>query len=233
MTISTTEADELQARAQLLLAERDKLANVILNEARDLTIAEMQQLVLVDLTIDALANAIGRQRPTALPPERQPLPPNKSEPGSDYRLVAASQLEITRESYKLVSQLIADYGKWLIATIAASHLGGIYFIGSLDELSLKAKEPALWALAVGLVLVLSCGLATYYNWQANAVFYARRLQVNLLIDPTAWPKDDPNHLSTISLTQKVSIGLGIASAACILVAATLLSWAGSAAMPSL
>ena len=225
MSISATEADELRARAELIVAERDRLANVVLDESRGLTTEEMQQLVLLNHTIDAMINAIRHQGASAESAPPAPMPPNRSVPGSDYRLVAASQLEITKDSYKLVMQLLADYGKWLVATISAAHLGGIYFLGSLDELTLKAKEPSLWALAIGLVLILTCGLATYYNWAANAAFYARRLRVDILVDPTAWPKDEPGHLSAIDLTQKIAIVLGIASAACILVAATLLSMA--------
>ena len=174
MSLTAVELEALRARGQLVIAERDKLVNVALDEARDLSTAEMEQLVLLDQTITAMSNAILHQAPAPAPAQRPPLPANQSDPGSDYRLVAAARFELNKERYRLVGQLLADYGKWLVATIAAAHLGGIYFIGSIEEIPLLEKEPALLALVAGLVLILMCGLATFYNWQANTVFYARR-----------------------------------------------------------
>lgn len=227
MSISAAEAEELRARAQLVIAERDRLANIVLDESRSLTAGEMDELVRLDLTVDALANAINHQKAQEPTPASTPLPANRSDPGSDYRVVAAALYDLNKESYRTVTLLLADYGKWLVATIAASHLGGIYFIGSLGELTLKQKEPALWALTVGLSLILACGLATYYNWQANARYYAGRLNVNYLIDPTAVPKDDPKHLSSINTWYVIAIALGLLSASCVPVSAYLLSSAGA------
>lgn len=229
MSLTAVELEELRARGQLVVAERDKLVNIALDEARNLSAAEMQQLVLLDQTINAFSNAIQHQAPAPSPTERPPLPPNRSDPGSDYRLVAAARFELNKERYRLVGQLLADYGKWLVATIAAAHLGGIYFIGSIEEISLLDKEPALLVLVAGLVLIFMCGLATFYNWQANTVFYARRVNPDYLVDPTAQPKDDLDHLRHIDLTYWVSILLGIASTACIPIATFLLSSAGHAA----
>src|SRR5690606_1977368 len=130
-------------------AERHNILELVAAEQRPFSDDELKRITLIDGAITAISNALARER-AAVQETPSKLAPNRSDPGSDYRVVALAYYEQSRSNWMAMNQLVAEYGKWMIATIAASHLGGIYFIGGISEFSLAEKEGALWALVAGL-----------------------------------------------------------------------------------
>jgi hypothetical protein len=209
--------EELRAFFQLLVAERQRLATIVSREHRQLLPAEIAQLAELNGALEAMARTIRDLDP---PPTSAPVAPPPL-PEADFRLMAAKYYDTLVERAKLSGQLMADYGKWLIATIAAAHVGGIYMIATLSGDKLEANKPGIWALVIGLVLILFAGLATWWNWNHNAALGLQWANPRMLIDRNAWPVDNPRLAVWISITYWASLGLGVASAVCIPIAAFL------------
>ena len=213
--------DELEARIRLLIADRNYLAGVVSRERREFTEDEIAKLATLNGAIDSALNALRAFRPETAP---RPQPPSNSSVTDDYRLVASRYYEANREDYRFAAQLFAEYGRWLVVTIAGSHIGGIFFLGGLD-LPIHQVEPSLWTLTVGLILILFCGLAAYWNFMALAGLHASRDNILMLTNPEYFPpKDDPSFDRRIRNTYTAALVLGLSSAICILLAAVLLSW---------
>jgi len=202
------------------VADRNYLATVVSRERREFTEDEIARLATLNGAIDSALNALRAFRSETSP---NPQPPSNSSIQDDYRLVAARYYEANREGYRFAAQLFADYGRWLVATIAASHIGGIFFLGSL-KLPIQQVEPSLWALTIGLILILFCGLAAYWNFMALADLYASRDNIMMLTNPEHFPKHDPSFDRKLRNTYTAALVLGTSSAICILAAAVLLSW---------
>ncbi|WP_193337459.1 hypothetical protein [Devosia beringensis] len=211
--------DELRARIQLLIAERNELAAICVREHREFVDHELERLALLDASINSALNALKFLAPPEPQPSQVPVQINP-----DYRLVAKAYYDANRDGYKFVSQLVGDYGRWLVTTIAAAEFGGMVLIGNLEGIPWSSKEPALWSLVVGIVLIFSCGLVTYFNWSALAELYDKRNNVNMLVNPDAFPRDDPKLGGRIKFTYVSAIVLGALSVLSIPVAAGILSW---------
>jgi len=137
---------------------------------------------------------------------------------ADYRVMAAQEYQTQREAKRFTSQLQADYGRWLITTIAAIHVAGIYLISSLPDLDLAAKRTGIWVLVAGLVMILMSGLAAWINWGAAAQLCSRRSDVRMLVDREAWPETDAEAkkmMWRIRAALRCSVILGLISVLCI------------------
>jgi len=216
---------EVEAYAQLLAEERSRLVDTVLRDHRPWRDEELGRLSLLDSALTAIVNDDSRRNP-ALPPV--PSPPRStdaaSEPGSDYRVVALAQYTALRENFKQTFSMVAEYGRWMVATIAAANISGIYFVGALDKTVVpwEVKEHAVWALVLGLVSILLCALVTYFNWQWNSRAYDRMTHPDMLIFPNKWPKDIGLG-RWINASVYVAIFLGISSVIAIVVAAVIVS----------
>ena len=93
----------------------------------------------------------------------------------DDKLVAERAYEQILDAGREAARIQAGYGKWLIATLTAVHLGAIYFVGldSNPHLTIEAKIPALRFFVSGLLLILLSGLIAFINWGLIADFYRR------------------------------------------------------------
>jgi hypothetical protein len=210
---------ETEAYFSLLAEERQRIVDVPSVEHRQWTDDELKRMALIDQALTAIVNDDRRRQPPAAPP------PAPSAPGSDYRLVAERVYDNLREAQKQASTMVADYGRWLVATISASHLGGIFFVGGLpaEAVPWTVKEPAIWSLVIGLVSILAAGLVTYFNWSLNARAYAQMANPELLIDPQRWPKLDEKLAANARLTMRIAIGLGVLSVVMLIVSAGVVS----------
>ncbi len=83
--------------------------------------------------------------------------------------------------------------------------------------------PAIWALVAGLVLIFLARLTAWANWGANASLDAQWSNANMLVNPAAWPKDDPRLKRWIYVTAWASIVFGLLAALCIPLAAALVT----------
>lgn len=156
----------------------------------------------------------------AVPSEGQPEPHQQN-----YRLVASHEYQSQREDYRMAAELMAQYGRWLVATITAVHFGSIYLLSSLPGDNLEGRQAALWALVTGVILILLCGLAAWANWGAMADLKRNWADARMLVDPKAWPKADAETRWVrwwVQWSLRASLAFGVLSVACIPLAAYLL-----------
>ncbi|SFZ81807.1 hypothetical protein SAMN02983003_0703 [Devosia enhydra] len=115
---------------------------------------------------------------------------------------------------------VGQYGRWLIATVAAAHFGGLVLVAQLAErLPTADLRSTMWCLIAGLVAIFISGLVTYYNWGYSGRFFALHTNVRLLIDPGEPLPNGSRELKMMTVTQFAAIGLGVASVAFIPLAA--------------
>lgn len=139
----------------------------------------------------------------------------------DYREVARATLDGLREAARQTAGLQADYGKWLTTTIAATHLGGIYVVVSMEGVLPAAKLPAVATLVAGLVLCFASGLCTYLNFEMIRRQLVEWADARILVDAAVWPQDHASRRRIINGLMFASIALGIASVGCLPVATYL------------
>ena len=211
--------DELRAYLLLMIAERQRLASVVSREHRPLTPQEIKALARLTTAIDGMRFTLAE---FSAPQPAGPSPAG-SQPGAsaEYRTVAGQTLDKLRDEYRLSSQYAAEYGRWLIATIAALHLGGIYIVSLSTTLDVVQRERGIWVLTVGVMLILFAGLAAWANWGAASLVFAKWTDAKMLVDPAAWPKEDAMLNARMKWTYRASLGLGLASALCVPLAVAL------------
>jgi hypothetical protein len=199
--------EQLREQLQLLIAARQRLATVVSREQRSYTLDEIRQLSELHGAISAVLQTLhemGSQQGHHIA--------NSS--ATDDRLVAANIYQARREVYRLTSQVTAEYGRWLIATIAAVHFGGIYLLSNAADPAPGARQEATWALIIGIILILLCGLFAWFNWATHSTRF-RFSDANMLIDPQSEPVDSKWQIRVINFTHWSCIVLGLLSVACI------------------
>jgi hypothetical protein len=100
------------------------------------------------------------------------------------------------------------------ATIAAVHLGGIYVLTQAYFIETTARESGVLILTFGILLVLFAGLSAWWNWYAASLLYQKWANPDMLVNPNAWPKDDPVLSARMNWTFRASIIVGLLSALC-------------------
>lgn len=133
----------------------------------------------------------------------------------EYREVARETLAGMREAARHSATLQTDYGKWLTTTIAATHLGGIYVLVSMEGVAPAAKFPAVATLVGGLVLCFASGLFSYLNFGTVRRQMLEWADPRILFDQAAWPKDNPFRRRVVTATMVAAIALGVASVLCL------------------
>src|SRR5262245_38935535 len=108
----------------------------------------------------------------------------------DYRYQALHAFQSQREGHRLALHLQAEYGKWLIATIAAVHLAAIYLVVTDDALPAAAKINGTAVFVAGIMNILFAGLFALWNSRLLARQFDVGSDARMLIDPDAWPKED-------------------------------------------
>jgi hypothetical protein len=135
----------------------------------------------------------------------------------DYRYQALHAFQSQREGYRLALHLQAEYGKWLIATIAGIHLAAIYLVISNDSLPPSAKINGTGVFAAGIMNILFAGLFALWNSRLLARLYGEWSDARILVDPEAWPKEDPFLTRRIEESFNAAVMFGAISAALIFV----------------
>lgn len=141
----------------------------------------------------------------------------------DYRLVAEKVYDTNIKLMVEVGKVQADYGKWLIATLTAVHIGASYFVGNLQGVPVGTKIAAIWWFVGGIILILLSGLTAWWNWTQHAERRNSWTNANMLIndDPKHWPKN--TNAAAITSTYLLSLVFGLASAACLPIGALVLT----------
>ncbi len=191
---------------EILLDDRERLVTLAETEARAHTKEELRQLVEIDQSITAIVNSI-RHAETGTDLSASPPKPT-TDPASDYRLQAARYFDALREDATFAKTMMGDYGKWMLATLAAVHVGGIYLVNSMTAVEMNGKIEAMWWLLAGLLLNLAAGLVTYANWNLLAQYTPK---IGMLVNEEHWPKSWPLN-GWVNVTMWGAILLGVASA---------------------
>lgn len=144
---------------------------------------------------------------------------------SDHRLVAEKAYQFNVESLKATWSLAAEYGRWLITTVAAVHFGGLYLLTTIEKLGTSARLPAAWVFVIGLMLILLCGFVTWINWNLHAAIYRDWSDANMLVETDRWPnpKEAEKRNPRIVLTHYLTLVLGFASVLCVPIGMYVLS----------
>jgi hypothetical protein len=191
---------------EILLDDRERLVTLAETEARPYTKEELQQLVEIDQAITAIVNSMRHAEAgtdlSASPP--QPVVDRVS----DYRLQALKYFDALREDATFAKTMMGDYGKWMLATLAAVHVGGIYLVNSMTAVEMGGRIAGMWWLLIGLLLNLAAGLVTYANWNLLAQFTPK---IGMLVNEEQWPKSWPLN-GWVNVTMWGAILLGVASA---------------------
>ena len=112
-------------------------------------------------------------------------PPPKPDP-----VVARALWEFTGERLRFVSQVQAEYGKWLLVTITGVHLAAVYLVSQPGVPVAVRLNPATYVPPVsGLCLILIAGPGTWANWSLAANLFAGWMDANMLVSYASWPKD--------------------------------------------
>lgn len=144
---------------------------------------------------------------------------------ADHRLVAEKAYEFNVESLKATWSLAAEYGRWLITTVAAVHFGGLYLLTNVQKVGTGALLAAGWVFVIGLLLILSCGFVTWINWNLHAAIYRDWSDANMLVETEKWPnpKEAEKRNPWIVLTYYLSLLLGFTSVLCVPIGMYVLS----------
>ena len=204
--------EELQARFLVLIENRKTLAAVAAREHREWTPEELAELAKLNSALDAIRYTINELTPSSA--NATPSPPVVD---PDYRLQAAAFRDVNRDNLKFAMDQVGQSGRWLLATIGASHFGGLLLLTQLTgKVEIADLRPAMWSLVSGLVLILISGLVTYWNWSAAAQVYSKNLGPGYLVDKTMWPTLDPKDARRITFTQRTAIIVGFVSVLCLI-----------------
>src|SRR6185312_1865252 len=115
-------------------------------------------------------------------PAQQPVPPPNP-------IVARALWDYTGERLRFVSQIQADYGKWLLVTITTVHLATVYMVSQPTvPVAVRTNPTSYWPSITGVCLVLTAGLATWANWALAANLFAGWMDANMHISYASWPK---------------------------------------------
>lgn len=127
------------------------------------------------------------------------------------------------EKERFHSQIAADYGKWLLASILLLHGGGLLGIFSIAEkANLDSLIGAATALIAGLMLGLLAGFITWLNWLLLASSYEQIADHRVLASEEAsFPDAKRSTQIGIVLTFWSSMIIGFASALFLPIAAWL------------
>lgn len=128
------------------------------------------------------------------------------------------QYQQHQEDMRAAFQLQGDYGKWLVASLLLIHGVSIWFLAESQELARTILPAVFWWHVIGLLLALTCGFVAWINWSLHTVLYAP-LDPGMILDTRNWPQADPKKTDQITLTYRLSLVTGVASAICILGAA--------------
>jgi len=144
---------------------------------------------------------------------------------ADERYVALHRYEANKESLNQSRAMMAEYGKWLVATIAALHFGGLYLVTNAPGIPIVEKMSACWAFVIGIVLILLSGLYAFINWGTHTQVYYLARNPQMLVDSDFQPQRNPKLEAAIAETYRISLGLGLASVACLPIAMIILTCA--------
>jgi hypothetical protein len=145
----------------------------------------------------------------------------------DEQLVALKFYEYNLEAFRFTAGVHGEYGRWLIATTTAVHLGGIFFLGTLEGVPSDSRILPALAFVSGVVLILLSGLCAWWNWGLHSAIYSEWSNARMIVDTDFWPKADPKMDRWVFWSHWLSLGLGVASAACIPIGAALVTYAVS------
>jgi hypothetical protein len=149
----------------------------------------------------------------------------------DYRQVAFATFEYRKEAARICAQHQADYGKWLTTTLVAVHFGAVYLITQESGVPISTKVGLVALFSIGIIFGLTSGLFSFWNWQQNFRYHSQWLNTWILVDHDFWPtvstpegrERDRVLMESINRTYRCSIGFGVLSGACLLVAIPVLA----------
>lgn len=125
------------------------------------------------------------------------------------------------EFRKSALELQGQYGKWLISSLLLANGAAIGYIAGNETLSAKLIPVVFYWPVVGLFLALASGFSA---WMNLGLLFDMHYEVNprMLFDDKAWPdhKSDPRN-KWVEVTRWSAVLLGIASAACIVIATVI------------
>ncbi|SJM34610.1 conserved membrane hypothetical protein [Mesorhizobium delmotii] len=132
-----------------------------------------------------------------------------------------------KTSQRATSQVAAEWGRWLIASLVLVHSGALFGMFSLlnsaatQPTTLQAFKAPVWCFVVGLLLALASGFFAWINWSMHSFNYASQARYNMLWDPEKWI-GDRRYVRGLDITHWGSIGSGLLSALCIALGAALI-----------
>lgn len=147
-----------------------------------------------------------------------------AEDKDDYRVGAAELYRLNVERLKIVQVIQADYGKWLIATLALIHTGALYAIAT-GELGKGIPGAYLPSLA-GVILTLISGLFTWANFTLGIRLYENWTNPAMLSNVAYWPVSKGPLRFWIPATMAGALVTGIGAGACIIWEAVILGALG-------
>lgn len=139
---------------------------------------------------------------------------------------------LAREVYFKMKDLRADsrryhveYGKWLIASMLAVHLGALFLLSSLvgqpgvDNVQLV--DAVVWHVG-GIAFIISAGFCAWLNFQCAEIIFDRWSDPTMLIDAEVWPgADEPiRKLDPVGATLFLAAAFGAISLWCFLAGAS-------------
>jgi hypothetical protein len=138
----------------------------------------------------------------------------------EYLQIALETYRLNVDRLKLVMQLQADYGKWLVATLAAVHSAAIYAIATHTP---PFPRPLLLPFMVGIALTLVSGLCTWANFTIAIRLLEGWTDPASLMDDARYPTKPKGLIAwSIPVTMVGALISGISSGGCILWGAWLL-----------
>jgi hypothetical protein len=203
-----TDIDELRAYRDLMIGQRQRLVLTVLKEHRELTALEVEEVASLTTAISGVLFTLNE----LAPPPSQPAPPV---PNPDYRLVASELYSKNKLAWQMTLTGASEWGRWLITTISAIHLGGLYLVSTATTIDDVHKSRAAWVLGIGLLLIILAGLAAWRNYSAFAELFNKWSDPNMLVDHTRQPQSEETINARIQRSYLWSIWTGVASALCI------------------
>jgi hypothetical protein len=123
-----------------------------------------------------------------------------------------------QEDKRYASQLQAEFGKWLVASLLLIHGAAFAFAAQDNELSAIIFKMVFWPHILGILFALGSGLSAWLNWGFHVSHFVR-IDPRMIYDNQFWPKFESSTNKWIGSTYWASILFGMASALMVLVAA--------------
>ena len=160
------------------------------------------------------------------------------DPNDPYSLGQQRQYQLAIEREHRTFQLQSDYGKWLVSSLLLVSGAGIGFVANNDRLSNIMLPWGYAALCAALFFAFAAGLLAWVNWSKHAELHMTEAstvlwQISHLKNENDEERqkrlreEEEQHTKDarfLTITTRLSVGAGILSLLCVLLAAGFAAW---------